>query len=221
MNQRAIDTPERSEAWRRRLDRYDGLIFDCDGTLTNSMPLHYIAWRDTMSEHGISFEEDLFYRWGGKPTDEIIRTLADRDGVSLDVDAVGRAKEAAFVHQIDRLRPRTDVVAAARAMHGRAALSVASGGVKSVVRQQIEHVGLMDLFPVIVTAEDTPAHKPSPEPFLAAAAAMGVEPAGCLVWEDSPLGFEAARAAGMAWVDVRGETKDWIWSDGIESGWEG
>jgi beta-phosphoglucomutase-like phosphatase (HAD superfamily) len=192
-----------------RLLGYEGMIFDCDGTLTDSMPLHYRAWHRTMREHGIEFDEDHFYRLGGMPTNRIIELLSDQHGVQVDPQVAGPQKEAAFEDLIDELSGKADVIAAVSALHGRMPLAVASGGFFPAITAQLRRLEIVSMFDAIVTAEDTERHKPEPDVFLEAARRLGVEPTRCLVWEDSPLGFQAASAAGMDCVDVR--TYPWVW----------
>ena len=181
---------------------YAGFIFDCDGTLTDSMPVHYVAWRDTMAAHGIDFAEDEFYSLGGMPTEKIIERLTTREGVTVDVPTVAAEKEAAFERMIDTVRPKPHVLdwfdTAAR--HG--AVAVASGGERISVHGQLRSIGRFDAAGAIVTAEDTARHKPEPDVFLEAARRLSVAPERCLVFEDSPLGYRAAAAAGMDWVEV-------------------
>jgi beta-phosphoglucomutase-like phosphatase (HAD superfamily) len=184
-------------------ERYEGLIFDCDGTLTNSMPLHYLAWHETMTRYGIEFPEPRFYAMGGMPSEKIIEVLSSEQGVTVDVDLATEEKEANFIARIpevERLAHVTDI--AERHLH-RIAMSVASGGMRDIVADQLRAIGVADWFPVLVGSEDTELHKPEPDVFLCAAERMGVDPKRCLVFEDSPLGFQAAQKAGMDWVDVR------------------
>ena len=182
---------------------YDALIFDCDGTLTDSMPLHYIAWRDTMAGYGITFAEDRFYKMGGMPSEKIIAILCDEQSVVVDdIDAAAEKKEAAFADRIDRLQTKQDVCQIARDHFGKLPMCVASGGIRPIIDQQLAHLKLTELFGVIVTAEDTQLHKPEPDVFLKAAELMNVDPTRCLVFEDSQLGFTAAEKAGMDWIDV-------------------
>ncbi|QDT05445.1 Fructose-1-phosphate phosphatase YqaB [Rubripirellula lacrimiformis] len=167
------------------------------------MPLHFVAWRDTMSKYAITFGEDRFYSMGGMPSDKIIEILSGEQGVSVDASVVAQEKEDAFEKLIDQLPTLDDVVDVARRHHGRMPMAVASGGIRTIVNRQLDQMGITDLFAAVVTAEDTQRHKPEPDVFLEAARQLGLDPTKCLVFEDSPLGFQAADAAGMQWIDVR------------------
>ena len=180
-----------------------GLIFDCDGTLTDSMPLHYIAWREVLGRHGIAFDEDRFYSLGGMPTDKIIAMLAAETGKALDPFAVAHEKEQAFLDNMHLLEEIPAITGIVRQQRGRVKMAVASGGFRNVIQRQLQQLGLNDYFDAVVTAEDTQRHKPEPDVFLEAARRLGVAPGRCRVYEDSDLGIEAARRAGMTWVDVR------------------
>jgi HAD superfamily hydrolase (TIGR01509 family) len=182
---------------------YEALIFDCDGTLTDSMPVHYVAWHRTMQNYGIQFPEDRFYSLGGMPTDKIIRLLAEEQQVQVDALKAALAKENAFLELLHLLEPIKHVVAVARHFHRRLPMIVASGGFRDVIKKQITQIGCDGLFDDIVAAEDTERHKPEPDVFLEAARRAGVDPTRCLVYEDSDLGLRAARAAFMDSIDVR------------------
>ncbi len=182
------------------------LIFDCDGTLADTMPVHYRAWTAMLDEHGIPFPEDRFYALGGMPTDRIIRLLAADAGVVADDDTVAamvRRKEDLYLTMLGEVGPVVPVVAVAAAYRGVLPMAVASGGERSVVRRTLEAIGVAEWFAVVVGAEDTERHKPEPDVFLEAARRLGVDPAVCVVFEDTDLGLIAAAAAGMAGVDVR------------------
>jgi HAD superfamily hydrolase (TIGR01509 family) len=185
------------------MDRYDALIFDCDGTLTDSMPLHYIAWHKVMTRHGVQFPEQRFYQLGGMPTDRIVALLAAEHGLVIDAPKVALEKEEAFLETLSDLRPIEWVVEVARQQRGHKQLAVASGGFRQVITAQLRQIGCIEWFQTIVTAEDTPRHKPEPDVFLEAASRLGVAPARCCVYEDADLGIEAACRAGMDYVDVR------------------
>ena len=179
------------------------LIFDCDGTLTDSMPVHYLCWQKTMRSHGIEFGEERFYALGGMPSDKIVELLTGEAGLRLDCKAIAAQKERAFLDTLHLLEPIQAVVEIARQNRGKRKMAVASGGFRHVIEMQLRQVGILDWFDALVTAEDTPRHKPEPDVFLEAARRLAAQPANCLVYEDSDLGIEAARRAGMQWVDVR------------------
>lgn len=179
------------------------LIFDCDGTLTDSMPIHYRSWRATMERHGIHFAEDRFYALGGVPSQKIIEMLAAEHGLTLDAAAVADQKEEAFLALLPELKSIPHILEIARANRKKLKMAVASGGVRPVILAQLSHLGCADWFDAIVTAEDTERHKPDPDVFLEAARRLSVPAECCVVYEDSDLGVEAARRAKMQWIDVR------------------
>jgi HAD superfamily hydrolase (TIGR01509 family) len=181
------------------------LIFDCDGTLTDSMPLHFLAWRQTLDRHGLALDEDRFYALGGMPSSKIIAMLCVEQGRSLAVEAATHETEQAFFDLLHQLEPIAAVLDIAREQRGQLKMAVASGGLRHVIQRQLTLVGCLDWFDALVTAEDTHRHKPDPDVFLEAARRLGVAPAECRVYEDADLGIEAARRAGMECVDVR----DW------------
>lgn len=179
------------------------LIFDCDGTLADTMPAHYQAWLDVLRPFGVPFPETRFYALGGMPTAQIARLLFSEANTPVDTDDITLKKEAAFLTRMADVVPIEKVVAVARAGRGVLPMAVASGGQRSVVEQTLSQIGVLDWFSVRVTAEDTSRHKPEPDVFLEAARRLGVAPDVCTVYEDTDLGIEAARRAGMQWVDIR------------------
>ena len=181
------------------------LIFDCDGTLADTMPIHFRAWTAMLSRHGIPFPEPRFYALGGMPTSAIIRLLSSETGVPVtDVEAMVLAKEGHFLELLHEVTAVAAVVRVAEAYRGRLPMAVASGGYRDVVRQTLDAIGVRDWFATVVCAEDTARHKPEPDVFLEAAKRLGVEPPACVVFEDTDIGLEAAKRAGMTGVDVRG-----------------
>jgi beta-phosphoglucomutase-like phosphatase (HAD superfamily) len=164
---------------------FAGYIFDLDGTLVDSMPLHYRAWNRAMQEAGLreELDENYFYALGGVPTLRVAQLFADRYGLTIDAEAVFHRKEAMFLEMQAELRLVEAVVACARDAIARGRpVSVASGGPRDVVRQTLELMRLRDLFPVVVTPEDVTRGKPAPDLFLLAAQKMGVPPERCLVF---------------------------------------
>ena len=181
---------------------FDAYIFDCDGTLADTMPTHYKAWTTALGEHARDFPEALFYELGGVPTARIVEILNERHGHTLPVKETVEIKEALFLemsHEIAAIEP---VVALARKYHGVKPLAVASGGHRRIVHNTLRALGIADLFQAIVCAEDYQRGKPSPDPFLEAALRLNVAPERCLVFEDTATGIAAATAAGMQSVLV-------------------
>jgi HAD superfamily hydrolase (TIGR01509 family) len=181
-----------------------GLIFDCDGTLADTMPAHFRAWTAMLARHGIPFSETRFYELGGMPTAKIIRLLSAESGVPVDdVEAMVAEKEAAFLENLHAVRPLGPVVAIAAAYRGRLPMAVASGGYRETITRTLDQLGIRGWFAAMVVAEDTPRHKPEPDVFLEAARRLALPAGVCVVFEDTDIGLEAARRAGMASVDVR------------------
>jgi beta-phosphoglucomutase-like phosphatase (HAD superfamily) len=179
------------------------LIFDCDGTLVDTMPLHWRAWQIITSRHGLHFPEDRFYAWGGVPTRDILAILAKEQGKTLDPIAVAFEKEEAFLSHLGDIEPVHAVVEIARAHAGKLPMAVASGGTQKVINLMLEQLGIRNLFGAVVTSEFVKHQKPAPDIFLEAARLLGVEPQFCRAYEDAELGLQAIRAAGMEAVDVR------------------
>jgi HAD superfamily hydrolase (TIGR01509 family) len=178
-------------------------IFDLDGTLADTMPVHYRVWIDIARRYGITFPEDKFYSMGGIPTVKIAATLAAEQGLTFDPVAVAKEKESLVLDRVVEVLPIAAVVEIARRCRREGPIAIASGGSRAMVERTLRQIGLFDWFPVIVTAEDTARHKPEPDVFLEAARRMGVRPDICTVYEDTDLGLEAARRAGMRGIDVR------------------
>ena len=189
-------------------DNFAGYIFDLDGTLIDSMPIHYVSWDEAMRRAGMqgTLSEDLFYSLGGVPTRRVAELLAAHYGLTVDTEKVFHEKEALFVEKLASVRVIEPVVAVARRVAATHPLAIASGGPRDVVGHSLKMSGLASLFPIVVTADDVVHGKPSPDMFLLAAERMGVEPARCLVFEDAEPGMRAAEAAGMKWVRVASRT---------------
>jgi beta-phosphoglucomutase-like phosphatase (HAD superfamily) len=180
------------------------VIFDCDGTLADTMPVHYEAWTATLARHpGLELSEDRFYILGGWPTLSIAELLKKETGLSFDPAALSREKEMEFDRRLDHVLPIEPVVAKVREYRGQLPIAVATGGIRRICETILRHIGLIGWFDAMICAEDVPNHKPSPDIFLEAARRLSVAPQECLVYEDTDPGLEAARRAGMEWIDVR------------------
>jgi beta-phosphoglucomutase family hydrolase len=181
---------------------FHAYLFDCDGTIVDSMPLHYVAWKMALGEWGCEFDEGLFYSWGGKPTREIIATLNEMNGLQMPVEALAVRKEELYFELLPTLKAVPEVMEHIEAQQGRIPFAVVSGGRRNSVMRSLSTLGLVERFETIVGAEDYTNSKPAPDCFLLAADRLGIAPERCLVFEDTDLGIEAATAAGMASVRV-------------------
>jgi HAD superfamily hydrolase (TIGR01509 family) len=186
-----------------------GLIFDCDGTLADTMPLHFRAWTAMVNENGLTFPETQFYALAGMPSERIINQLAaEQDTVlpAAQVQQMIRDKEDRYITMIDDVLPIAVVLDVASRYRGVLPMAVASGGERWVVERTLRAIGAFEWFDAMVGSEDTVLHKPEPDVFLEAARRIDVAPANCVVFEDSDLGMLAAERAGMHGIDIR----DWL-----------
>lgn len=188
----------------------DAFIFDCDGTLADTMPLHYQAWTETLERklgRPTPFSERLFYRCGGMPAREIIEMLNREWACNLPVEETAHEKEMRFVELLPGVKPIQEVVDALNSLGPDAKIAVASGGLTDIVRQTLLilgfTVGSKEKIKYLVGSDQVKHGKPAPDLFLRAAELMQVKPGRCLVFEDAEPGFLAAKAAGMDCIDVR------------------
>lgn len=167
------------------------------------MPVHFRAWQEVAGAFRLVFPEERFYALGGVPTLKIAAMLLAEQGLPFDPAVVAHEKEQAVLRRFHEVRPIPAVVEIARQRRASGKIAIASGGGRAMVERTLRTIGLIDWFPVIVAAEDTTRHKPEPDVFLEAARRLDVAPEACVVYEDTDLGLEAARRAGMRGVDVR------------------
>ncbi|KPJ79046.1 MAG: hypothetical protein AMJ54_00985 [Deltaproteobacteria bacterium SG8_13] len=180
------------------------LIFDCDGTLADTMPIHIKAWCDTFADYGIRCPEEFLQTVMGMPAAKIIERFNRLYGHHLDPVAFAVEKNRRAGRKLHRTQPIEPVADIVRQYMGRLPMAVASGGTRKNVLLTLASVGLADCFAAVLTSDDDVRPKPNPEIFLEAARRMNVAPGACQVFEDGEAGFEAARRAGMFVTDVRG-----------------
>jgi len=181
-----------------------GLIFDLDGTLANTMPIHYEAYQKVMDKYGVTFPKDKFYEWAGIPTVQTFEQLRDMFNISgLDPHGATDEKRVYYgelLHKAHIIEPVFDVV---RRYYGKLPMAIGTGSSNVMGIRTYESLGINEYIKIIVTINDVAHPKPHPETFLKCAAKMNVHPEDCLVFEDGEKGIEAARSVGMRVIDVR------------------
>jgi HAD superfamily hydrolase (TIGR01509 family) len=193
---------------------FQAYIFDCDGTLIDSMPLHLRAWRAALRKNGFPaeyFTVDLHQGYAGMPGPAIVRDLNAKFGTEIDPDQTERDKVDWYLENHHQAAPVAPVAALARENHGKLPMGVASGSDRRLVHAPLEALGLKNLFGAIVTPEMVKSGKPAPDMFLHCAELLGVNPAKCLVFEDGHLGMQGAAAAGMeaVWIELPADYTGW------------
>jgi beta-phosphoglucomutase-like phosphatase (HAD superfamily) len=180
-----------------------GLIFDCDGTLVDSMPLHMRAWEHTITGNSGFWDPDFFSSQKGMPEEDIVLLYNSKFGMHFNPVDIVRIKHRYFHANASDFRPIPHVVAIVQEYLNLLPMAVVSGGTRENVILELESIRIADCFSIILTADDDIKPKPAPDLFLEAAKRLGIAPEYCQVFEDGDLGLEAARLAGMLPTDVR------------------
>ncbi len=180
-----------------------GLIFDLDGTLADSMPLHFKAWVMTARENGFDYTIGQFLQSAGMPTYKIVQQMNREMGLNLDPEKFSLRKEELFLENIHHVKLIEPVAAIVKVYYKKLPMSIGTGGKKFIARKTLEILGFSEYFEIIVSAEDVINHKPHPDTFLKCAGLMNVTPELCQVFEDGEMGLAAGREAGMIVTDVR------------------
>jgi HAD superfamily hydrolase (TIGR01509 family) len=180
-----------------------GLIFDLDGTLADTMPLHYTAWHETFTAYGVICPQAFLENLNGVPTEIIVTYFNETFGYCLDPEQFAREKETRARAKLPQARPIPLIAAVVNSYKGRLPRAVATGGNFTNAQMTLQAIGMASCFEALVTANDPVPPKPAPDIFLEAARRLRVEPRRCQVFEDADCGLEAARKAGMFTTDVR------------------
>jgi len=183
--------------------RSRAVIFDLDGVLVDSEPLHVEAWKVLFARQGITVSEEEYRHGIGMLDADWIRYLFERRGQEADPAWWQGAKRGVFQEILSRnVRPFPGVAALVRRLHREFPLAVASNSWRQNIETVLRAMHLRECFDVLTGLDDVTHHKPHPEAYLVTAAGLGLSPAACTVIEDSPLGLQAARAAGMRCIAV-------------------
>lgn len=181
---------------------FKAYLFDMDGTIANSLPLHLIAWTSALAPYGIEMPEDLFYAWGGIPVPRTVEMLNEHFKVSMPVEIVTRAREEAYLELLPEVKTHRAVEDLIRESYGKIPMAVVSGSSRASIEKTLRRLEIWKFFDGIIGAEDCRHGKPHPEPFLLGSKLLGVEPGECLAFEDAEPGIQSATAAGMQVVRI-------------------
>lgn len=179
------------------------LIFDLDGTLSNSLPVHMATWNKVGEVYKFKFDPQIMLEMTGRATIEFARRVVAQYGLSADPQEIVKLKQQSFWDMSELLEPVDEIVSIVKKYYGKLPLAVGTGASRKSTEVQLKELGIEKYFDVIVTADDVTRHKPNPDTFLKCAELMGVPPEKCQVFEDGDLGIEAAKTAGMIVTDVR------------------
>jgi HAD superfamily hydrolase (TIGR01509 family) len=179
------------------------LIFDLDGTLSDSLPVHIASWHAVCGKLNCTFDEQIMVEMTGAPTNLFAERIIREQNLEIEVEELVALKQQEFWKNINRIKPHDAVFELMRTAHGTIPMSIGTGASRMSAMMQLNELDILDLFDFIVTADDVERHKPEPDTFLKCAELMNVEPQYCQVFEDGELGMQAAQTAGMLLTDVR------------------
>ncbi len=180
-----------------------GLIFDMDGTLSDSLPVHLATWNAIGKKYGFNFDPEILTELTGRPTIEFAKRVIEQYGVSETPENLVKQKQESFWELAHLLTPIEEVVSIVKNYYGKLPLALGTGASKKSAEVQLKALKLEKYFDAVVSANDVTRHKPEPETFLECARQIGIEPRFCQVFEDGDLGIAAAKKAGMFVTDIR------------------
>ncbi len=189
-----------------------GLIFDLDGTLSNSLPVHVETWNAMGEKYGFKFDTQIMHDMTGRPTVEFAERIISQYGISEKPEILARLKQELFWEMAYLLKPISEVVSIVKEFYGKLPMAVGTGASRKSAEIQLKTLKLTKYFDALVSADDVTKHKPEPETFLECAKIMGVKPQSCQVFEDGDLGITAAKKAGMIVTDIRQHIKYGEWA---------
>ncbi len=179
------------------------LIFDLDGTLSDSLPVHIASWHAVCEKLNCTFDDRILVEMTGAPTIAFAERIKREQNLQIDAEELVAMKQQEFRQNIKQIKPHDAVIELMKNAHGQIPMAVGTGASRTSAMLQMEELDIADLFDFIVTADDVERHKPEPDTFLKCAELMGFEPQYCQVFEDGELGMQAAQTAGMLLTDVR------------------
>jgi len=182
---------------------YKAFLYDCDGTLADNMKAHALTYIKVAADRGVAINGDIIDELAGWPVPAVVTEINKRYGSNMDPEEFAEVRQKLYHDEyIAQITPVEHVVDHLKAHYGKVRIAVVSGGSREAVEKTLNILGIANLVETLVCAGETPHGKPAPDPFLAAAIKLGVEPKDCLVFEDGDPGVQSAIAAGMDWVRI-------------------
>lgn len=188
------------------------MIFDLDGTISDSLPVHIETWNMVGKKYGFVFDPKIIFELTGRPTIEFAKCIIERENVNEDPEVLVRLKHEAFWECAHKLIPIEEVTSIVKEYHGKLPMAIGTGASRKSAETQLKALDLSQYFDIIISANEVNKHKPEPDTFLECARQMNVEPKFCQVFEDGDLGITAAKTAGMFITDVRPHIKYGEWA---------
>jgi beta-phosphoglucomutase-like phosphatase (HAD superfamily) len=185
------------------LPQAKALIFDLDGTLSDSLPVHIASWNAVCAKLNCTFDERILVEMTGAPTISFAERIKREQNLEIEAEELVVMKQREFWSNIGQIKPHDAVIGLMKSAHGKIPMAVGTGASRTSAMLQMNELGIGHLFDFIVTADDVDRHKPEPDTFLKCAELMQIEPEFCQVFEDGELGIQAAQTAGMMITDVR------------------
>jgi beta-phosphoglucomutase len=188
---------ERAEAAPSAAAR--GALWDMDGVLVDTAELHYLSWLQALNEAGLDFGRAEFDRYFGMSNPDTLQALLGRPPTDAELSEIAGRKELLFAERMksSHASPVPGAIERLKAWHERGVRqALATSAPQLNIERLLRPLGVLRYFQAVISAGDGPS-KPAPQVFLKAADTLGMQPARCVVLEDSPVGVEAARRAGM------------------------
>lgn len=179
------------------------LIFDLDGTLSDSLPVHIASWHSVCEKLECTFDERILVEMTGAPTISFAERIKREQNLDIEAAELVVMKQQEFWKNINQIKPHAEVINLMKNAHGKLPMAVGTGANRTSAMLQMKELEIDHLFDFIITADDVDRHKPEPDTFLKCAELMNIEPQFCQVFEDGELGMQAAQTAGMLLTDVR------------------
>ncbi len=179
------------------------LIFDIDGTLLDTMPIHYKATQIACANYGFEFPLDFFYATAGTPTLEVFEMLGAKLNIDANFKQAALDKEEIYKSLAAEIKPLGIVEEIVKYYYGKLPMVCGTGGTREIAELNLQSSGMKHYFETVITCDDVTHPKPHPETFLKGAEYLGVDPQYCQVFEDADLGLQAAQSAGMIPTDIR------------------